>query len=100
MVGAARSGRGGPLLGGCWRRIIGEMRDPAADVATGDPIADLLAAGVLSDVDEAEEAYLDQHLGEIVALAESSLSDEEFRRHPLVSLLLARGSRGWEDSLR
>lgn len=88
------------MLAGSRGRIIGEMRDPAADVATGDPIADLLAAGVLSDVDEAEEAYLDQHLAEIVTLAESSLSDEEFRRHPLVSLLMARGSRGWEDSLR
>ena len=75
------------------------MRDTVADVATGDPIADLLAAGIHSDVDVAEEAYLDDHLAEIVTLVESSLSDEDFRRHPLVSLLLARGSRGWEDSL-
>ena len=26
-------------------------------------------------------------------------SDAEFRRHPLIALLLACGSRGWEDSL-
>jgi hypothetical protein len=29
----------------------------------------------------------------------SSLSDEEFRRHPLIAILLGRGSRGWEDSI-
>jgi hypothetical protein len=36
----------------------------------------------------------------VVRLVESPLSEEEFRRHPLTMLLLARGSRGWEDSLR
>lgn len=64
-----------------------------------DPVAQLLLRGEAQTVAEAEERYLDAHLGEIVRLAESPLSDEEFRRHPLVALLLARGSRGWEDSL-
>lgn len=67
---------------------------------TGDPVADLLASGLASTVDEAEQMYLDQNLDEVVRLVESSLTDEEFRRHPLISLLMARGSRGWEDSLR
>lgn len=71
-----------------------------AESLRGDPVADLLAAGVASDLNEAEEMYLDQNLDEIVRLVESSLTDEEFRRHPLISLLMARGSRGWEDSLR
>ncbi len=68
--------------------------------ATGDPVADLIVAGRASTVDEAEELYLDEHLGELIELGSSPMSDEEFRRHPLVELLLSRGSRGWEDSIR
>jgi hypothetical protein len=64
-----------------------------------DPVAELLRAGEASTVDEAEKLYLDRHLDEVVALVKSSLSEAEFRRHPLISLLLARGSRGFEDSL-
>jgi hypothetical protein len=64
-----------------------------------DPIVALLRSGEASTVDEAEELYLDRHLDEVVALVRSPLSDAEFRRHPLISLLLARGSRGFEDSL-
>ena len=67
---------------------------------TGDPVADLLLSGGAMTVSEAEECYLDAHIRDVVKLAESDLSDEEFRRHPLIALLLARGSRGWEDSLR
>jgi hypothetical protein len=48
---------------------------------------------------EAEELYLDRNLGEILRLFESPLSDAEFRAHPLIQLLMARGSRGFEDSL-
>ena len=71
----------------------------AADQADEDPIVRLLLAGEASSVDAAEELYLDRHLEDIVALVRSPLSDDEFRRHPLIVLLLARGSRGWEDSL-
>jgi len=67
-------------------------------VRTGDPIADLLQGGAARTVAEAEEAYLDAHLDDVIALVGSSLSDEEFRAHPLIALLLARGSRPWEDS--
>jgi hypothetical protein len=68
-------------------------------VGTGDPVADLILAGRASTVDEAEELYLDEHLDDVVRLVSSGLTDEEFRRHPLIVLLLARGSRGWDDSL-
>lgn len=48
---------------------------------------------------EAGDMHLDAHLGEVAQIVASPLSDEEFRRHPLIALLLARGSRGSEDSL-
>jgi hypothetical protein len=64
-----------------------------------DPVAGLILAGRASTVDEAEELYLDEHLGEVVRLVESDLPEEEFRRHPLIALLLARGSRAPEDAL-
>lgn len=64
-----------------------------------DPVAGLILAGRASTVDEAEELYLDEHVGEVVQLVESDLPEEEFRRHPLIALLLARGSRPPEDAL-
>ena len=66
---------------------------------TGDPVADLILHGEARTVEQAEELYLERSLGEIVRLVESPLSDAEFRRHPLIELLMARGSRGFEDSL-
>ncbi len=71
----------------------------AREDTQSDPVAALLLAGEARTVDEAEELYLDRHLLEVVDLVQGSLSDAEFRRHPLVALLLARGSRGHEDSL-
>jgi hypothetical protein len=59
----------------------------------------LLLNGQAQTIDEAEEMYLDASLPEIYALLASPLSDEELTAHPLITLLLARGSRGWEDSL-
>jgi hypothetical protein len=67
---------------------------------TGDPIADLLLSGEATTVEEAEELYLDRRLEDVVRLIESPISELEFRRHPLITLLFSRGSRGWEDSLR
>jgi hypothetical protein len=67
--------------------------------STQDPVADLILRGEAATVDEAEEIYLDRHLEEVVRLVESTLSDDDFRRHPLIALLLSRGSRGFEDSL-
>lgn len=67
--------------------------------STHDPVADLILRGEAATVDEAEEIYLDRHIEEVVRLVESPLSDDDFRRHPLIALLLSRGSRGFEDSL-
>jgi hypothetical protein len=64
-----------------------------------DPVVDLILRGEARTAEEAEELYLDRNLGEIVRLVDSPLSDAEFRRHPLIELLMARGSRGFEDSL-
>lgn len=58
----------------------------------------LLLSGRAATMAEAERQFLDAHLPDIAALAER-LTDEEFSRHELVRLLLAHGSRPWEDSL-
>jgi hypothetical protein len=65
-----------------------------------DPIAQLLLSGQAATPSEAERRYLESHWDDILGLVESPLSDEEFRRHPLIAMLFSHGSRGWEDSLR
>jgi len=66
--------------------------------ATQQEIDELLLSGRAETMAEAEGLYLDAHLKEIAELAEW-LPEEEFRRHELVRLLLAHGSRRWEDAL-
>jgi hypothetical protein len=63
-------------------------------------VIDLLLNGEAQTADEAEALYLDRHLADVVALVRAPLSEAEFRRHPLIALLLSHGSRGWEDSLQ
>lgn len=76
------------------------MEDGAGDpLKSGDPVADLLLGEEARTVEEAEELYLERGLNEVLRLVESDLSDEEFRSHPLIQLLMSRGSRPWEDSL-
>lgn len=75
------------------------MTDRSPPPLTDDPVADMLLRGDADTVAQAETLYLDTHLFEIIDLVQSSLSDEQFRAHPLVMLLMAHGSRGWEDSL-
>jgi hypothetical protein len=58
----------------------------------------LLLSGRASSMAEAENIILDAQLEEIAELA-GRLTDEEFGRHQLVRLLLAHGSRPWEDSI-
>lgn len=74
--------------------------DEFARMTATDPIIEMLLSGEAGSVSEAEELYLDRHLREIIELVESPLSDRKFREHPLIALLFAHGSRGWEDSLR
>lgn len=68
-------------------------------IVESDPVTRILLSGAAKTVDEAEELYLDASMPELVQLLQSSLSDEELSRHPLISLLLSHGSRAWEDSL-
>ncbi len=66
---------------------------------TDDPVLRLILTGKATDLDEAEELYLDNALPEVLRLLEQPISDEELARHPLLTLLRVRGSRGREDSL-
>jgi hypothetical protein len=59
----------------------------------------MLLRGEADTCAEAEERYLDAHIQEIVELVMSPLPEEQFRRHPLIMMLFAHGSRDWEDSL-
>ena len=59
----------------------------------------LLLRGEARTLHEAEEKYLDAAIPEILDLLRSPLSNEELTRHPLLNLIRAHGSRGWEDSL-
>lgn len=65
-----------------------------------DPVAQLLISGEAVTASEAERIYLEQHVDEILHLVASPMSEDEFRRHPLIMTLFSHGSRGWEDSLR
>jgi hypothetical protein len=60
---------------------------------TDDPVVELLLRG------EAEEKYPDAAIPEILDLVRGPASNEELARHPLLTLVLAHGSRGWEDSI-
>ncbi len=64
-----------------------------------DPVAQLLLSGKAQTLREAEELYLDSCLPEVVRLLQSGLSDEELGRHPLMRMLRAHGSRGWEEAV-
>ena len=65
-----------------------------------DPVAKILLSGQAASPSEAERIYLEQHLDDVFQLVESPLSEDEFRRHPLIAMLFSHGSRAWEDSLR
>lgn len=66
---------------------------------TRDPAADLLLRGEAQTVEEAEDLCIERNLEEVLRLVRGPLNDEEFRSHPLIQILLSRGSRPWEDSL-
>ncbi len=77
---------------------IAHVNESPQQSAMQSEIDALLISGRATSMTEAEQMFLDAHLSDIAALAER-LSDEEFRRHELVRLLLAYGSRPFEDSL-
>jgi hypothetical protein len=64
-----------------------------------DPVLRLLLDGSAQTAHEAEEMYLNACLPEVLRLLQGPLSDEELGQHPLMAMLRAHGSRGWEDSL-
>lgn len=66
---------------------------------SSDPVARLLLSGAAETLREAEERYLDSCLPEVVRLLQSGLSDDELGQHPLVRMLRAHGSRGWEEAV-
>ncbi|HXD86862.1 MAG TPA: hypothetical protein VN641_10220 [Urbifossiella sp.] len=76
-----------------------ECNQEDATTLTNDPVARILLSGQAQTLHEAEEMYLDACLPEVVRLLQSGLSDEELGRHPLMRMLRAHGSRGWEEGL-
>ncbi len=62
-------------------------------------IAELLLSGRAETAAQAEELFLNEHLRDVLQLVASSLSERDFREHPLIRLLLSHGSRPSEDSL-
>ncbi|HEV3259645.1 MAG TPA: hypothetical protein VG013_22450 [Gemmataceae bacterium] len=77
------------------------MADEHEDISglTDDPVARLLLTGRAETLREAEELYLDSCFHEVVRLLQGPLSDEELGRHPLMRMLRAHGSRGWEETV-
>ena len=66
---------------------------------TDDPVIQYILRGEARTLHEAEEMYLNAAMPEILALLTGPLTGEELDDHPLLNLLLAHGSRGWEDSI-
>jgi hypothetical protein len=77
------------------------MQHPPDDISalTQDPVIQLLLRGEAETLYEAEEKYLDAAIPEILELLGGPLSNAELARHPLLNLVRAHGSRGWEDSI-
>jgi hypothetical protein len=77
---------------------MGQLHDEIPGV-TDVPVIQLLLGGEAKTLHEAEEKYLDAAICDVLDLLRSPLSNEELSRHPLLNLILAHGSRGWEDSI-
>ena len=80
-------------------RANSTSEDDGVPGVTDDPVIRLLLSGEAKTLREAEEKYLDSAIPEILDLLRGSLSDEELARHPLLQMIRAHGSRGWEDSI-
>ncbi len=66
---------------------------------TDDPVIQLLLRGEALTLHEAEEKYLDGAIPKILELLGGPLDNAALAKHPLLNLVLAHGSRGWEDSI-
>jgi hypothetical protein len=75
------------------------LPDDTIPGVTDDPVIQLLLRGEAQTLHEAEERYLNSAMPEILELLRSPLSNEELSSHALMKLVLAHGSRGWEDSI-
>jgi hypothetical protein len=64
-----------------------------------DQVVQLLLRGEAQTLHEAEEKFLNAAIPDLLKLLAGSLRKEELARHPLLNLVLAHGSRGWEDSV-
>ncbi len=78
--------------------MIMTANDPD-NVLLDDPVLQLIVSGRATNLDEAEELYLDESLPEFFRLCGSSMSNAELEQHPLTRLLLVHGMDGLEDSL-
>jgi hypothetical protein len=79
-------------------RHMAKSRDHIPGV-TDDPVIQLLLRGEAQTLHEAEQKYLDAAIPEVLDLLRGPLSNDELARHPLLNLMLAHGSRGWEGSI-
>lgn len=77
---------------------MAESSEPIPGV-TDDPVIQFLLHGKAATLWEAEEKYLDAAMPELMELLRSPLTNDELSRHPLLLLMLAHGSRGWEGSV-
>lgn len=81
------------------------MKNPATDSDRDflehftDPVERLLVTGAAATVAEAEAIVLDSSLDLVAELLQSSLTDEELARHPLLVLYRTHGSRPREDDI-
>ena len=64
-----------------------------------DPVFQLLLSGQAKTLHDAESQHLDAVIPDILVLLRGPLSNSELAKHPLLNLMLAHGSRGWEDSI-
>ena len=66
---------------------------------TEDAIFQILVRGEASTLHDAEEIYLNRAMPEILELLGGHHSNDRLGQHPLLNLVLAHGSRCWEDSI-
>ena len=74
------------------------MSATMASESVNSEIDELLLSGRATTASQAEEMFLAAHLPDLARLV-TELDDGAFERHEAVKLLMARGSRRWEDAI-